>query len=211
MAAPSWPKYRAPENLLPAKPQITTCEEADQALYELSFLEWFEAQVRAVVDQRCAAIKEESLALLRDNGVDLAERRKQLTEALQDFGREHRDVVLAGIKSKKRDLTHGTLQYKVSPAKIDVADEETDHSVLDAIKTKCGWLAALAEWLETLLVGAVKLSMIGRVELRIDKSKTLKAYQEKAITKQSLESLGLRYVEPIELFNATPREYIVTP
>lgn len=209
MAQPSWPKFKPPENRLPEAPEITTCEQADLALFELSFLNWYEGQVQAVVDQRCAVIKEDALQELRAQDVDTKARREQLVAALQTFGQEHRSVVLEGQRGKKRDLSHGVLQFKVSPAKIDLQDEHTDHDVLEGIKTKCGWLNALTEWLEGLMVGAVRLASIGRVELRIDKTKTLKAYQEKTISTQQLEALGLRYVEPVELFSATPRDYVV--
>lgn len=198
----------------PAAPQefvIGSIEELDDALRQMSELDGREKKLKADLDRKVEALKEEFagrlLVEIDGESVKFADRRSILSDAIERFA-SGRKAELLPEKAKTRKLNHGEIGWKKArdvvaqlPAPAPTKKQPKPVTPYAALCDKL--LKALQKCVEAfpLLKG---LAPYVRVTVAVDEATLITAIRDRKLTDDEVARLGYRFVEGEDEFFFKP-------
>lgn len=110
------------------KINITNMDDVDKALRILSDCSRRIEQAEAVLKKDVDQLKARTDIAAKDDRAQV----QAVTEALEEYARQHRDELFAAGKSVKRMM--GSFGFKATPAKLCMADGYTTDDLVDLLK-----------------------------------------------------------------------------
>lgn len=183
---------------------IGSVADLDLALGELSHLQALEDAATASHQQAVNLLTEAHKKAMILRGVPIADRRETLTQLITDYMALHQAEVITTGKS--RDLTYGTVGYRLSTPKVVPVEGRTEKSVLD--KVKQGVLPRCVTYLKGLGLGFGRgiNDMVFRLSIAINKDGIVSALKAQHITHEQLAKHGLTVTEPTDELYILPRK-----
>ena len=189
-SSPAASSHAAPQSAPSVEVAIASLEAADQVLAELGQLEAKQKELTA--EYKAAEIKLkkefEPRHKITRSGVEMtiADRMKQLRQALTEWANANRDRVLDD-KKKSRDLNHGTLGWKKTVRKLmPVAggSESGNAGILEAI---VGFLNKALESYSLFKAGCLRFV---KVQVHFDREALFAAHQKNELSDEELKTAG---------------------
>jgi len=200
-----------PKRRLKAAPQITSRQELDDALAELSAIDTRKRKLAAELKKSIEHAKNgcEALQLVKvgRSTVSFSDRSKELQAAVEAYCNAHRDELLEAGK-KSLELTHATISWRQLPKSIGFVDGVDEAAVLAKFEQRSlskivrACLATIA-WIST------NLGQFLSVSFSLDKKRILQGVTDGTITDEDLAEAGLVISGGDDKFGLKLSEYSV--
>jgi phage host-nuclease inhibitor protein Gam len=183
--------------------------DLDLALAELGRLAALEKGLSAKCDQRCSEIREQfqqkMIVELDGEDVPLHVARQQLETAIEFYANQHREQLLAGLRTKSRRFTHGTIGWQFQRAGLKCVDATGPKAWLSELAAKL--LPQLHKLLaKCCILPDVPFESFVDLELSWSKKRILDAYASEKLKAAQLKKLGWKLIPGREQFKIEPAE-----
>lgn len=175
---------------------VKTIDDVDPILHELAWLQNEKARLDAIVREKTDAITKEHepkySLLIEGQSVTIAKRTEDLTAAVKPWIVSHIAKHFVG-KKRSIDKAHGTVGLRQIPMVIELKSDTSEEKVLEAVDGETdGIVATIRGW------GIKKLKSFGclvgdvlTVKASLNLAGIKKAFDQKRLTKEQIESIGL--------------------
>jgi phage host-nuclease inhibitor protein Gam len=183
--------------------KITSIDDVDAILHELSWLEQEQAKLNALAKQKIDAVKLEfqnrSVVLISAEmdgdaaqTMTINERVSALKKPLEAWIVKHAEKHCKG-KKRSFDLPHGTIGLRQQPLTIDVSKHSSVAKVLDAIDAESdSMITTIRSWVVKKLKSlSCLVGDLIKIETTLNLKGIKEAYDEKRLSREQIESLGL--------------------
>lgn len=174
---------------------VKSIDDADVALAELSWLENEQSRLDALAKQKIDAIKTEfqakSTVTIDGQEFTIADRIKQIVGPL---GKWVVKSIASHFKGNKKsvDTPHGTLGLRQQPRIVEIGAETSAARVLEAIDFEAGSVTAInANLVRKIPTFGGQVKDWLSIKVSLDLAAINAALEEKRITREMIESLGL--------------------
>lgn len=192
---------------------ISSIEELDDALRQLSELDIREKKLKGELDRKVDALKAEHAERLfvdvSGERVKYADRRSTLSDAIEQFATGRRDELLPA-KGKTRKLNHGEIGWKKArdvvvqlPPPKPTAKQPTPRSPFAVMCEKL--LTALHKCLDT-FAPLKGLTPYVRVTVGVDEATLITAIRDRKVSDDDVKRLGYQFVQGEEEFWHKPAQ-----
>lgn len=205
-----------PDETLGIKPKISSIDDAETALREISWCAAVSAAIAAKAEELLTEINElarkAATYSVGEEQVPVADRRKILEAELLRWGDANRAKLCPGRK-KSAEFRNGKLKWREGKDSVklleDLAAKEAKQLVADLpitedITVEAGPLAACLQK----IVDAVNMHGAVGVTFAVNKTDATKAYQLKQITAEQLEAIGHEFDAGEEYISVEPAEFV---
>lgn len=209
-----------PSEFLGIDPTIETDDDLDIVLYELSYLNAVNKSVDARINGLIEAIKEEyeQYKLIHFGDVDdqkltIQKRVEQLEELAKKYCKANKKNMISGkIKTKK--FPHGAVSFNKQRDSVVYkkgVDVEASFSMLDELLSS-PLIVMIVAWMKSILLfGKDKdsrhLFEVIELQPKYNFTKLKDKYDEKRLTDEHLDQLGLKYNKGTDNIVIKPAEY----
>lgn len=210
-----------PAKRLAAEPEVSSPEEIDVALCELSWLESRRQTVTAACEQAIQLLKSQADAKLKvkvgRQTVSFQERETVLRAAVAKYCREHRHAII-DAKKKSRQFPHGSIAFRLQKPKVAYAEGQSKQTVAETLnkltgsRTETGIVERLWKLLRRVrLFGKINAGALFKLTVEPNLQGIKDALANKQIAASDLKSLGLEFQPGGETCAITVAEYTVEP
>ena len=202
---------------------VKSLDDIDPVLHELSWLHSEQDRLDALAKQKIDSIKKEfqEKAVVTipsevdggctDQTVTFSDRIEALEKPLGAWVSKNLRKHLDG-KKKSIDLPHGTIGLRQQPLVIEIPDGTSEAVILDTIDAEAdGIIGAIRGWaIKKLKSLACLIGDVLKIETKINLKGIKDAFEEKRLTRDQIESLGLTIREASDDAVLKPAKTVVS-
>lgn len=195
--------------------EVKSIDDVDPILHELAWINneaaKLDAQAREKIDAIMKDFEPKYSVEIAGQVVPFKDRYEYLEGLLAKWLPKHLKKHLVG-KKKSRDLPHGTVGLRQQPMVVQLQEDVTEVAALDKIDIEAdGIVARIREW------ATKKLKSLGclvndvlTIKVSINEAGVRKAFEEKRLTAEQVESFGLEIREAEDKGTIKPNALIVS-
>jgi phage host-nuclease inhibitor protein Gam len=183
--------------------------ECDRAISELAWIRSYAKTRRAALDMQIDLLGADHAKKLfveiseggETRRIAFADRDKQLESAVLSYAKAHTGDEFFAAGTQNRRFTHGVVAWRQGALSVLTLEDETDATVLEAIKEKLTIVGRLRRLLEGLKIArGVAADVAVRVKVELNKVGILAAFKSGALTNKHLQPYGCQVTRPAPEF-----------
>ena len=203
---------------------VKSLDDVDPVLHELSWLYSEQERLDAMAKQKIDSIKKEfqekavvTIADTTEGGEDIedvvtfADRIEALEKPLGTWVSKNLRKHLTG-KKKSIDLPHGTIGLRQQPLVIEIPEGSSETVILDTIDAEAeGIIGTIRGWaIKRLKNLACLVGDVLKIETKINLKGIKDAFEDKRLTREQIEALGLTIREASDDAVLNPAKTVVS-
>jgi Bacteriophage Mu Gam like protein len=202
---------------------VKSLDDVDPVLHELSWLHSEQDRLDALAKQKIDSIKKEfqekavvnipagAFGELSESTMTIADRIESLEKPLATWVAKNLRKHLDGRK-KSIDFPHGTIGLRQQPLVVEIPEGTSEAVILDTIDAEAeGIIGAIRGWaIKRLKNLSCLVGDVLKIETKINLKGIKDAFEDKRLTKEQIEALGLTIREASDDATIKPAKTVVS-